>query len=262
MAQSEEMNEIFAALALAQGEGMAALKDATGQVGAQKTKYADLASCWDACRAPLAKHGISVIQIPRAEGPKVTVHTVLGHKSGQWIDGELCMTSGDATPRGMGSTITYARRYALCAMVGIAPEDDDGEAASRGTKEAARQVADKKIERGKKDGVPVNDPLGVSQDDATAARLEQSIEDPGMVTVERMWEGMKTVNGALQTFGKLKVAFCAVFGKEVGERMYYVKLGAHGAEHANQFKKGETARACAKEMLEAIRDAGPSGLEL
>ena len=137
--QSELLNELFASLAMAQGDSMAALKSTAGQVGQQRTKYADLASCWDACRAPLAKHGLAVVQLASADGARVTVQTTLGHKSGQWISGELSMTSSDPSPRGIGSAITYARRYSLCALVGIAPEDDDGEAASR-TKEPSRPV--------------------------------------------------------------------------------------------------------------------------
>jgi hypothetical protein len=129
-AMSLQLNELFAALALAQGEGLAALKDATGQIGQQKTRYADLAACWEACRGPLSKHGLSVIQIPSAEGMRVTIKTILGHKSGQYISAELTMTSTVGTPQGLGSAITYARRYSLCSLVGIAPEDDDGAAAS------------------------------------------------------------------------------------------------------------------------------------
>ena len=230
MAKSEDCNELFGALALAQGDGMAAIKDATGQVGAQKTKYADLASCWDACRSALSKHGLAVVQVPRSEGPKITVHTILGHKSGQWIDGELCMTSGDASPRGMGSAITYARRYSLCAMVGIAPEDDDGEAASRGTKAAALAVAEKKIERGKKDGISPNDPLGVGVDDiAQPSSLEEKLEcSLNQAEADKF--------KALRAFGDLKAEIIKYTGKD---QLYYDALKEAGYKKSNTIPAGK-----------------------
>lgn len=262
--QSNELNELFTALALAQGESMAAVKDSTGQVGTMKTRYADLASCWEACRVPLAKHGLSVVQIPSAEGPRVTIETWLGHKSGQWMSGTLTMTASEATPRGIGSAITYARRYSLCSMVGISPEDDDGEAASKGSKEAQRVVMEQKLNRPaptRPAASPAPHDLGVSEADLTERRLEQSV-DSQMTTTEKMWAKMTNIKGSLDVFASLKTSFIAVFGKDAGEKMYYSKLGAYGMDHANQFKKGDEARKCAAEMLESIRDAGPVGITI
>jgi hypothetical protein len=95
-----------------------------------KSKYADLASVWDACRVPLSKHGLAVLQPVRADGPSVTVTTILAHSSGEWISESLTMTAQQNTPQAVGSAITYGRRYGLSSMVGIAPDDDDGNAAS------------------------------------------------------------------------------------------------------------------------------------
>lgn len=94
------------------------------------SKYADLASVWDACRKPLADNGLAVVQIPQSEGTKLTVTTILSHASGEWIKGSLTMEAAKNTPQAIGSCITYARRYALAAFVGVAPEDDDGNEAS------------------------------------------------------------------------------------------------------------------------------------
>jgi hypothetical protein len=130
---SEQINEIATAMAKAQGkiEGAAkAAKNPAFKQGGKESKYADLASVWDACRDQLATNGIAVIQAPRADGPKVTVETMLTHSSGQWMKDELTMTAQQGTPQAIGSAITYARRYALAAMVGVAPADDDGNAAS------------------------------------------------------------------------------------------------------------------------------------
>lgn len=126
---SDSIAAIATAMAAAQGEIEGAAK---GKVNPHfRSAYADLASVWDACRVALSKQGIAVFQTPSAEGPSVTITTLLAHKSGEWIAGDLTMTAQQNTPQGIGSCITYARRYALAAMVGVAPEDDDGNAASQ-----------------------------------------------------------------------------------------------------------------------------------
>jgi hypothetical protein len=126
--RSGSIAALAAALAKAQGEMEGAAK---ANVNPHfKSKYADLASVWDACRVPLSKHGLSILQPVKADGAKVTVTTILAHSSGEWIEESLTMTAGQNTPQGVGSAITYGRRYGLASMVGIAPEDDDGNAAS------------------------------------------------------------------------------------------------------------------------------------
>lgn len=121
---SEQIDLLFAAMNAAQKIMGGARKD-TVNPHFNRT-YADLASVWEAGRDPLAENGLTVIQVPSASGGSVTVATMLGHKSGQWIAGELTLTPDKNTPQGAGSAITYARRYALSAFLGIAPEDDDG----------------------------------------------------------------------------------------------------------------------------------------
>lgn len=126
--RSASIAALAAALAKAQGEMEGAAK---GNINPHfKSKYADLASVWDACREPLSKHGLSILQPVKADGPQVTVTTILAHSSGEWIEESLTMTAQQNTPQGVGSAITYGRRYGLASMVGIAPEDDDGNAAS------------------------------------------------------------------------------------------------------------------------------------
>jgi hypothetical protein len=123
---SQNVGKLFAALAKAQGEIRGALKDATNPHF--KAKYADLASIVDAAR-PLAKHGIATVQVPFSENGEIGVTTILGHDSGEWISGRLSVKPLKLDPQGAGSVLTYLRRYSLAAMAGIAPEDDDGEAA-------------------------------------------------------------------------------------------------------------------------------------
>lgn len=129
--QSGSINELAAALAKAQAQITGALKDSSNPFF--KSKYADLASCWDACRKQLTENGLSVIQTTDVLGPDfgghVVVRTTLAHSSGQWISGVLPVKSKDDGPQAQGSGITYARRYALAAIVGLAQIDDDAEAA-------------------------------------------------------------------------------------------------------------------------------------
>jgi hypothetical protein len=95
-----------------------------------RSSYADLASIWDACREPLTKNGLSILQVPSTRPGEVTVWTFLAHASGQYVQGELVLPVAQETAQGYGSAITYGRRYSLAAMTGVAPEDDDGNAAS------------------------------------------------------------------------------------------------------------------------------------
>lgn len=143
MKTSENIGDLAAALAKAQGEIESAHKDSANPFF--KSKYADLASVWDACRIPLSKNGLAVVQMPRADGATVTMVTRLVHSSGQWIEGELSAVAKDDGPQSIGSIVTYLRRYMLQSVTGVAPDDDDGNAAQgqapREAKAKAQQVA-------------------------------------------------------------------------------------------------------------------------
>ena len=130
MQSSEQINELASALAKAQGEITGALKDSANPFF--KSRYADLASCWDAARGPLSKHGLSVTQFPAAIDDFKTevLITRLMHSSGQWLQSSMLLKCKDDTSQAQGSSITYARRYAFAAVVGVAQIDDDGNAAS------------------------------------------------------------------------------------------------------------------------------------
>lgn len=143
MNTSEQINELGGALAKAQGAIKGALKSEANPFF--KSKYADLAATWDACREALSANGLSVVQVTGGDDPEIVrVTTRLMHASGQWIEGITVMRPTKADPQGIGSTITYARRYALAAIVGVAPEDDDGNAASSGKETTApAKITDK-----------------------------------------------------------------------------------------------------------------------
>jgi hypothetical protein len=137
---SPEIAELAAALAAAQGAITGAKKDSTVTIpGQTMRRYADLDAVLTACRDPLSKNGLSVIQGPgEIEGGQLRLTTLLLHKSGQWVRNEYAMPCQQVTPQGAGSAITYARRYSLMALIGIAPEDDDGQAAEAAAKSAPK----------------------------------------------------------------------------------------------------------------------------
>lgn len=137
MTKSESIAELAKALAKAQGEITGAIKDADNPFF--NSRYADLASVWDACRLPLSRNGLSIVQMPEVLETGITVETMLLHASGEFISSTITMKPMKPDPQGIGSCVTYARRYALSAMVGIAPEDDDGNAASGRDKPDPRQ---------------------------------------------------------------------------------------------------------------------------
>lgn len=126
MTTSELINEICGPLAKAQGEFAPAVMDAVNPHF--RSKFAPLRSIMASVRPALAKHGLAVVQAPSTANGCVTVTTRIVHDSGQWLEDALTLPLGErATPQAVGSLITYIKRYALAAMLGVvAEEDDDG----------------------------------------------------------------------------------------------------------------------------------------
>lgn len=127
LTKSDQINELAAALAKAQGEMGGAAKDSKNPFF--KSRYADLASIVRAVKDPLAANGLSYTQFPLTCDKHVGVTTVLMHSSGQFIQSEYTIPLQKLDPQAVGSAITYARRYALQAIVGIPATDDDAELA-------------------------------------------------------------------------------------------------------------------------------------
>jgi hypothetical protein len=125
--QSESIAALAAALSKAQADITGALKDSSNPFF--KSRYADLASCWDACRKQLTANNLAVIQTTEVTEAGTVLVTTLAHSSGEWMRGTLPVVTKDNGPQAQGSGITYARRYALAAIVGLAQIDDDAEAA-------------------------------------------------------------------------------------------------------------------------------------
>jgi hypothetical protein len=119
---------LFAAMALAQAEVENVEK--AGSNPAFRSKYARLGEVLDEIRPKFAAQGISITQMPiNGAGSNIGVVTLFAHKSGQWLESTLYVAPTKFDAQGAGSVITYLRRYALMAMAGVAPDDDDGNAA-------------------------------------------------------------------------------------------------------------------------------------
>jgi hypothetical protein len=166
MTTSESVNEIAAALAKAQ----ASMKNAAlNKVNPHfRSKYADLAGIRDAVVPELAKAGIAMVQAVDVGGDAIVLRTRLLHASGQWIE-SVCPVAFTGDMQKMGSAITYARRYSLSAICGIAAdEDDDANAATVPAKPAA----------------VVNAPAGFAD---WLADLEATA-DEGTAALEKAWK--------------------------------------------------------------------------
>lgn len=130
--QSETIGALIAALCKARGEFAPATKESTNPHF--RSKYADLETVVNATFPSLVKHGLFVIQTFCGD----TLETMLAHESGEWIKGTQPLL-GKQDPQGIASASTYARRYGLMAILGVAPEDDDGNTAQKSYLEAKEE---------------------------------------------------------------------------------------------------------------------------
>lgn len=131
---------IAKAFVAAQKEFAPAIKNSTNPHF--RSAYVDLAGCVEAVLDALNNHGIALMQRTHECDNGVKVETVLLHESGESITGGIIQVPADKqTPQGYGSALTYARRYSLMAATGIAPEDDDGNAATKSMADKVRETA-------------------------------------------------------------------------------------------------------------------------
>ena len=201
--QSKDINELAAALSKAQGEIKPALRDKDNPF--YKSKYADLAAVWDACRVPLAKHGLAVVQtVETSLNGRIDLVTTLVHSSGQWRRGAYpilampkdvkCVAcrkndvqiEGILDPQVLAKSFTYARRKSLEGITGVAPDDDDdGEtAAGRGGnhKSSTRKAAPANMPAWREDATKLKDAID-------AAKTVKEVVD----TVASAGELLKTI---------------------------------------------------------------------
>lgn len=140
MHKSESIKDLAAALNRAQGAFEHAKKEVRNEFF--KSKYADLSSVIDAAKKPLFDNGLAVTQVVDfTETGDMVLETMLMHTSGQFLSGKYPIKPVKQDPQSIGSSITYARRYAFSAITGIAADDDDGNAASgKGNYQQPQQI--------------------------------------------------------------------------------------------------------------------------
>ena len=140
MNKSDSIKELANALALFQSEVAIVSKESSNPFF--KSKYASLDNIITTIRPTLHKYGLSFAQFPVGDNE---LETTLIHTSGEWISGRAKISPKDNSPQAQGSAITYMRRYALSAVLGLATEeDDDGNQATRGSTSPAKALYAKK----------------------------------------------------------------------------------------------------------------------
>jgi hypothetical protein len=141
---SASVKELATALAIVQGQLTFAKKDSKNPFF--KSNYADLESVWDACRDLLSANGLAIMQFPGdyVDG-NMTLTTVMTHSSGEWVAQNMSLPVSKPDAQGAGSAITYMRRYALAAIVGVVQADDDGNSASNKATVVAESATSQQI---------------------------------------------------------------------------------------------------------------------
>lgn len=146
---SEALDKFAQDMVRLQGALQNVNRDADVQSVKFSYKYMTLTSVWSEVRPKLQSHGFSLIQCPLKSREGVLLKTMLLHSSGQFISSIFFMPAKQPQPQDFGSAITYARRYTMCAILGLAPDDDDdGTVAQYGTM-GTESVKIKKIEKPK-----------------------------------------------------------------------------------------------------------------
>ena len=129
MKTSESIKQIAEALVSAQKEIRFAVKDSTNPH--YKSKYANINSVIDAVKAPLNNNNIAILQsLSPSDDNKLHLTTRLIHSSGEWIEDTAVCPIQKQDPQGLGSAISYIRRYSLSAMCAVYADDDDGQSAA------------------------------------------------------------------------------------------------------------------------------------
>lgn len=207
--RSESIAELVKALVAAQTVMGAAAKDKLNPHFG--SRYADLASCLDACRKPLADNGLAMFQPSSASGPSVTVTTLLAHTSGEWISCDLTITAEKQTAQGLGSALSYARRYGLSSLIGLAADDDDGNEVSAGKPSSGSKKA---------------------QEDVATRKIAEMQKQP-LTTKAKDF-------AALKAFAEMK--------ELIGEKLYRSVLRSNGFEKSNEIADEAKARDVYKQM--------------
>jgi hypothetical protein len=146
MKASESIAQLAASLVKAQAKIEGATKDKVNPHF--RSKYADLSSVVEAIKGPVTEEGLTYTQVMHDAENAAKVETIILHNSGEWLScGVISVPVSKHDAQGFGSALTYARRYSLSAAFGVAPEDDDGNAAAAAAPRPQR-IEDKIIAAG------------------------------------------------------------------------------------------------------------------
>lgn len=209
--QSADIGELAKALAAAQGQMDAARKDSKGNYG----KYTTISSILEVVKDALSRNGLAVVQAPMpCDAGNICLRTTLMHTSGQWIASQLTMKAENVSPQKIGSVITYARRYALAALLGVGQEDDDAQAAQDAYEKQAKKAQKEHLQKTRQQAT-ANNP-----DPATRAQLEAI-----MVCLQR--KGLGTREDCLRELSTF-------LGRDIQSRNELTKAEASDYLEANQ----------------------------
>jgi len=194
MKQTTNINDLAKALAAAQAEIKQPAKNSTNPHF--KSRYADLTAVIDAALAVLPQHGLAVVQAVDYDPTNalVILETVLMHESGQAISSFYPVIPQQATPQGYGSALTYARRYALSALLLLAADDDDD--GEQGSKSPGRQPEPKPEPKPRQAERPASDP-GLLPYDLAAAVKSSDGTPYGDLEPERWAHMLRSVERSL-----------------------------------------------------------------
>lgn len=223
MNKSDSIKELSAALVLAQTTLEGVAKDKNNPFF--KSKYADLSSVVGALKAPLTENGLGYTQVLHDAESAAKVETVILHKSGEWLScGVISVPVSKHDAQGYGSALTYARRYSLSAAFGVAPEDDDGNAAA---KAAPNPVADAVAKANVKPTAGAKENLTAEQVrkvDEVASKvadwlLDGSVSDAVMEKTNAHLDADETVYFWTRFDSKERSAMTKEFSKQKTERL-------------------------------------------
>lgn len=181
MKMSDAIDQIATALAKAQGEITNPAKDSENPHF--KSRYADLAAGINAVKNALSSNGIAVVQSTYMDGEIMMLSTRLVHSSGQWFGSEYPVCKFPIKHQEAGSAMSYSRRYALFALVGIAGDDDDGNEASKSETPAPAK-------RKAAPPPPVNHQLPSEAEIMELMQMGDDKTREGLVALQTWWKGL------------------------------------------------------------------------
>jgi len=188
MIKSDSISELAGALCKAQGEIENASKNASNPHF--RSKYADLAEVLNTVRPVMSKNGISISQFPAFEAGVASVETIVMHTSGEWMSGISSAPVQKQDAQGVGSALTYLRRYSLAAIAGIAQEDDDANSSIGGkqqTQQKPQQNPQQKLQTPDPDVVISSINKATSDADINkfvSAARNRGVDDAGMERIQ------------------------------------------------------------------------------